>query len=160
MQILEYIEKKKPNSRYMTKEMDWVNSVLSYHYSPNIPPAPLQNKINNKIKCKEKFPGLVVKKVWVVFWLQLSSLPDSFLFFVVVSSWATYDCLTDFLTGDIIACNCCESKNHDKKKDYGPKIITFVEQPRSATFLQFCNQKLFSELRIHSIQLLCQGASI
>jgi hypothetical protein len=109
----------------MTKEMGWVNSVLSYHYSSNNPPAPLQNKIKIKIKCKEKFPGLVVKKVWVVFWLQLSSLPDSFLFFVDVSSWATLDCLTDFLTGDIIAWNCCESKNHDKKKDHGPKIITW-----------------------------------
>jgi hypothetical protein len=101
--------KKKPNSRYMTKEMGWVNSVLSYHYSSNIPPAPFQNKIKTKKSAKKKFPGLVVKNAWVVFWLQLSSLPDSFLFFVVVvSSWATYDCLTDFLTGDIIACNCCE----------------------------------------------------
>jgi hypothetical protein len=52
----------------------------------------------------------------------LSSLPDSVLFFVVVSSWATYDCLTDFLTGDIIAGKCFESKKTMiRKKIMDPK---------------------------------------
>jgi hypothetical protein len=75
MQILEYIEEKKP--RYMTKEMGWVNSVLSYHYSCNIPPAPLQNlRKKKKKKFQRKIPRFGGKK-------GLSS----FLIAIVFSFW-------------------------------------------------------------------------
>jgi hypothetical protein len=72
LMILEYIGKKETNTQFQVHDKrNGLSKIVCYPtiIQPNIPPAPFQiyykKKLrkNRKKKFKEKFPGLVLKKV-------------------------------------------------------------------------------------------------